>query len=467
MKITQDKVFYHIYPLGMCGAPLRNDFQSPAGDGLKKLIDRIPHFLWLGINAVYIGPLFESTAHGYDTVDYFHVDRRLGTNADLVELVRALHANGIAVILDAVFNHTGRDFFAFKDILQNGESSQYKDWYKHIDFNRRSPAGDSFSYEGWSGNYDLVKLDTENPEVRKHLLDAVHLWISEFDIDGLRLDAADQLSPEFMDALSTFCRREKPDFWLAGEVVHGDYRHWAHRGRFDSVTNYETYKGLWSSFNDRNMFEIAWSLNRQFGPDGMYRDIPLYNFVDNHDVSRLASILKNPAHLIPVYAMLFTIPGIPSIYYGSEWGLRGEKRPGSDAELRPCVRETAEHGRYSGVPVQCQPQVDSAALESAIHRLAGIRKVHQALQSGSYAQLHVASESFAFLRGNTAETMLIVVNAASQETKLRINLPAGKQSGTTMWKELFIDEQIFHSERNLLSVSVPAFSVRICQEIFS
>jgi glycosidase len=177
----------------------------PAGQGLARLQERIPHFEYLGITAVYLGPLFESTSHGYDTVDYYHVDRRLGTNRDLASLVRAFHERGIRVILDAVLNHTGRDFFAFRDIQMNGSSSGYRHWYKGIDFSRKSPKGDSFGYEGWSGHYDLVKLDTSNPDVRDHLFGAVSQWTRDYDIDGLRLDAADVLAPEFMDALSRHC----------------------------------------------------------------------------------------------------------------------------------------------------------------------------------------------------------------------------------------------------------------------
>ncbi len=419
----KSSVFYHIYPLGMCGAPKRNDFSSPPGTGLRELVGRIPHLSWLGITALYLGPVFESTAHGYDTADYRTVDRRLGVNADLVALVRACHDAGISVVLDAVLNHTGRDFFAFRDLREAGERSRYRHWYKGVDFGKRSPAGDPFMFEGWSGHYDLAKLDTEHGETREYLLETVEGWIREFDIDGLRLDAADVLSRDFMDALSKRCASVRRGFWLMGEVVHGDYREWARPGRLDSVTNYELYKGLWSCLNDANFFEIAWSLNRQSGHDGMYRHLDLYTFVDNHDVNRAASVLKNAAHLPVLYTLLFASPGIPSIYYGSEWGLRGEKRDGSDALLRPAIRETADHGRWSGVPAECVPAVDPAALETRIRSLIELRKASPALARGSYRQAHLASEQFAFLRETDGERALVAVNSSRERATVWIHEP--------------------------------------------
>ena len=461
MKISISRnFFYHIYPLGMCGAPERNDFSSPAGDGLVRLKETIPHLESLGITAVYLGPLFESTAHGYDTLDYYHVDRRLGTNADLKALVKTMHDAGISVVLDAVLNHTGRHFFAFRDMQEKLMQSKYRDWFLNIDFTKQSPAGDAFSYEGWSGHYDLVKLNTGNPEVREHLFGAVKFWIEEFGIDGLRLDAADVLEPDFMDALSGFCTGLRRNFWLLGEVVHGDYCNWVSEGRLDSVTNYEAHKGLWSSFNDRNLFEIAWSLNRQFGPEGIYRAMTLYNFLDNHDVNRIASVLTKTNHLIPLYGLLFTIPGIPSIYYGSEWGLRGEKKHGSDALLRPAVRNMADQGRYSGVPSDCSPANDPAALENAIRRFAKIRSEHPALQSGDYRQVHVASEQFVFGRRSETEEILVAVNSSDTTASLRLSAE-GCGRDNRIWKDILDDDTEFGFRGEEMEIPLPPSGLRI------
>jgi glycosidase len=398
--------------MGFCGAPARNDFQSSPTPRLEKVSAWIPHLQALGINAVYLGPLFESSAHGYDTADYYHVDRRLGDDATLGRVCAELHRAGMRVILDGVFNHVGRDFWAFRDVQQKGRASPYCGWFRGLDFSRRSPYGDPFAYQGWNGYYDLVKLELGNPDLRRHLFDAIRTWVRDFGIDGLRLDVADCLDPDFMKELRVVTRSLRPDFWLIGEVVHGNYRRWVNPETLDSVTNYECYKGLYSSLADRNNFEMAYALNRQFGPDGLYRGLPLYNFADNHDVDRVASRLKDPAQLYPLYCLLFGMPGVPSIYYGSEWGLTGQRRPGDDSPLRPCLDLTTA--------AAAAPHPD---LPRAIARLAAARKSSPALMVGDYRQLQVSAEQLAFLRRAEGESVVVAVNAAAAPLQLELSLP--------------------------------------------
>lgn len=414
-SFVSDCIFYHIYPLGLYGAKERNDFSSPKGHFFEEYENELFRLKSLGINALYIGPLFESTSHGYDTVSYFHVDRRLGNNEDFKNFCRKAHSEGFKIIVDAVFNHTGRDFFAFKDIQKNLWNSEYKNWYKNLDFSRKSGFGDSFDYEGWAGCKDLVKLDVDNPDVKRHLLEAVKFWIQEFNIDGLRLDAADVLSLDFLSELSSFSKNIKNDFWLMGEVVHGNYSDWIHKGKIDSVTNYEVYKGLWSSFNSQNMFEIAYSLNRQSGEGGIYRDFLLYNFADNHDVDRAAQVLSRSEYLFPLYGLLFTIPGIPSVYYGSENAIRGKRSSSGDKELRPSLPP------FSSVPDFAKPQADSEALFSAIKKFAEIRMKSNALKKGNYTQISVQNKAFAFQREFFGEKYLVCVNADSSPFSLNLN----------------------------------------------
>jgi len=408
-----DAVIYHVYPLGFCGAPPCNDFRSPVVLRLEQLYEWIDHLRDLGVNALYLGPVFESSAHGYDTADYYHVDRRLGCNETLSALVSTLHRSGIRVILDGVFNHVGRDFWAFRDVLERGERSAYCDWFQGLSFGRRSPHNDPFVYEGWDGHYDLVKLNLHNPAVRDHLFRAIDMWIQTFEIDGLRLDVAYCLEMGFLQELAAFCRSIRPDFWLMGEVVHGDYRRWVNAETLDSVTNYECYKGLYSSHVDKNYFEIAYSLNRQFGDQGLYRHMPLYNFADNHDVDRVASNLENPAHLYPLYCLLFTMPGVPSIYYGSEWGIEGRKEDGDDSPLRPhldlaTVSQTSPH----------------SALVKVIARLSQIRHDSQALKYGDYRQLSVSHEQFAFARQTPDECVVVLVNASDKPAPFNVSVPS-------------------------------------------
>jgi glycosidase len=408
---TKNAVFYHIYPLGLCGAPKQNDFSGNVTRRLPQLDPWIDHIQSLGCNALYLGPVFQSSTHGYDTVDYYHIDSRLGDLDAMVRFAEKLHNRKIKLVLDGVFNHVGRDFWAFKDVLQHGESSNFTTWFQNLRFGEQNSMGDPFQYEGWQGHQSLVKLNLSNPDVRAHLFDAVGMWINKFGIDGLRLDAADCIDFDFLRALHDFTINRRDDFWLMGEVVHGDYREWANPQTLDSVTNYEAYKGLYSSLKDANYFEIAYSLARQFGPKGIYRDLWLYNFVDNHDVDRVASQLDHPSQLFVLYLLLFTMPGIPSIYYGSEWGIKGTKSEWSDATLRPAL-DLNEISKTAPQP----------ELPAFIKRLADIHQSSNALRLGTYQEVLVDHEQFVFQREHPDEIMIVVLNSASQSETIKFSV---------------------------------------------
>jgi glycosidase len=394
-------VIYQIYPIGYCGVPRRNPFQpAPAsGEGtILRVCEHIPEIKRLGFNAVMFNPLFESTAHGYDTVDYTTVDSRLGTNADFKQVCDALHENGIKIILDAVFNHVGRDFGKFVDVRKNGHSSQFKDWFHIREGN--SNFGDGFYYEGWEGHYDLVKLNLYNPTVKDFLKEVVSTWVREFDIDGLRLDVAYSLEHNFLRELRTHCKGLKPDFWLLGETLHGDYNTWMNPEMLDSTTNYECYKGLYSSFNELNMFEIAHSLGRQFNSENwcLYTGKKLACFIDNHDVSRIATRLTDKRHLAPLYTLLFTMPGVPIVYCGSEYGQEGDKHNGDDS-LRPefDIKQYATEGD----------------LPTLIAKLTRVHADTPAIHLGSHRQLHLTNRQFAFERAKDGKTAITLLNADS------------------------------------------------------
>lgn len=443
-----DAIFYHIYPLGFCDAPERNDFVSGPLPRLTKIETWLEHLQALGINALYLGPVFESTAHGYDTADYYRVDRRLGSDADLVQLVQASHARGMRVILDGVFNHVGRDFWAFRDLQQYGEQSAFRDWFHRINFTERSPYGDFFSYEGWSGHYDLIKLNLQNPAVKQHLLQAVAHWVETFAIDGLRLDVADSLDKGFLHELAQHGRGLRPDFWLMGEVIHGNYTTWANPGMLDAVTNYEAYKGLFSSLNDRNYFEIAHTLKRQFGAGGIYEKLPLYNFADNHDVHRVASTLHEPGHLPLLYTLLFTMPGVPSIYYGSEWGLAGQRTAQSDRPLRPSLDLAA---------MQAAPPLPGLA--EFIARLAQIRQNTASLRYGDLRDVSVALEQYAFARDWAGETSLVLLNAAANSAQLTLSVALA--DGTRLTDQLAPKEVFWVNSGRLYDVPLQPRQARI------
>ena len=399
-------VFYQIYPLGFCGAPFEND--GIAADRLKKISGWIPQIKRVGANAVYFSPLFESDTHGYNTRDFFKVDTRLGTNDDLKALIKELHENDIKVVLDGVFNHVGRGFRAFRDVCEKKWDSPYKDWF-NISFDGNSNYNDGLWYEGWEGNYDLVKLNLHNNDVVEHLLSAVKFWVDEFDIDGLRLDVAYCLTPEFLQRLRSFTEELKPEFVLIGELLHGDYSMRVNDSMLHSCTNYQCYKGLYSSFNSMNMFEIIHSIQRLFGdePWCQCRGRHLLNFVDNHDVTRIASVLTNEKHLPLVYGMMFGMPGFPCIYYGSEFGIKGEKSWG-DPALRPCLDEP-----------------EGSELTDFIARLSAAFRSSDALQNGSFRSVVLQNGHCIFERKTDQERVMVAINATDSPVTCHFDAGCG------------------------------------------
>lgn len=412
MAWYDEAIFYHIYPLGLTGAPRENSYTEPV-HRLNTLIPWIAHIREIGCNAVYIGPLFESVGHGYETTDYKKLDSRLGTNEDLTNYVAECHRQGIRVILDGVFNHTGRDFFAFRDIREKRENSPYRDWYRNVNFWGNNQYNDGFSYENWGGYDLLAKLNQSNPAVRDYICDVVRFWVSEFDIDGIRLDAADVLDFDYMKSLRRVADEVKPEFWLMGEVIHGDYTRWVNEGTLHSVTNYHLHKALYSGHNDHNYFEIAHTVKRLYGMGGNRPDgLKLYNFVDNHDVERIYTKLNNKAHFAPVHVLLYTLPGVPSVYYGSEFGIEGKKERYSDDSLRPAL-SLSDFG----------DALEKNACTGLIAALGKARQKIKALSYGDYQELLLTNRQYAFSRNYNGESVLVTVN--NDDSDYVMTLPAG------------------------------------------
>lgn len=426
-------VFYQFYPMGICGVEKENNWnwnnqwngardpiEASNPENIRNLSKWISHLNGLGVNAVYFSPIFQSDSHGYDTRDYYTIDSRLGSNEDFAFLCEQFHNSGIRVVLDGVFNHVGRGFWAFRDVQEKKQNSQYKDWF-YIDWNKNSDRNDGFYYEGWEGCNDLVKLNLQNPAVVEHLFGAISKWVELFKIDGIRLDVAYSLDPEFCKKLHSFVANfecggigplPKDKIVLIGEILFGDYRRLVNSQMLDSCTNYECYKGIFSSLNDENLFEVNYSLNRQYGgknnqnssDKGMYKNFPIFNFVDNHDVSRIASILKNEQHIQLAYALLFTMPGVPCLYYGSEWGQKGKKEDG-DNGLRP---------RFEN------PQWND--LTTKIQKLINIHKSEKGLLSLEFETLCIANQAIVFKRGSGTEEVIVCINCSSYDYGAKTNL---------------------------------------------
>ena len=429
-----ESVFYQIYPLGFCGAQRENDF-GETHCRLGKIEAEIVRLKELGVNAVLFNPLFESVRHGYDTIDFYRIDRRLGTNEQFKALVQKFHESGIRVVLDGVFNHTGREFAPFKEVREKHEGTDYRFWF-NINFQGNSPYNDGFDYENWEGHPELVKLRLDNWDLQKYLMDAVRFWIDEFDIDGLRLDVCYLLPPWFMELLRRTVNEKKPDFYLVGEVIHcGNFQNNICPERLNSITNYECYKGMVSAFNSENLFEIEHSLTRLFSsvPWALYTGKRMLNFVDNHDVPRVYTALKEKRNLLNLYTLLFTIPGMPCIYYGSEFGAEGDKGD-NDVHLRPCIDE-----------------VDKAAhpeLVERIKNLAQIRKTSRALSYGSYAKATLQNTNFSFVRECDGEKLIVAINIGSGDCTVRVE----EAEGTDL-----LTGQV----RNLNDIYLPPFSASI------
>jgi glycosidase len=437
-----DAVVYHIYALSLAKtpeeqtAPFLNDYANTRNTAAE--IEKwIPHIKGMGFNTVLFSPVFKSRTHGYDVTDYFKIDNRIGANDDFKNLVSKFHENDIRVILDCVFNHCGRDFFAFKE-LQN-HNMNFADWFFGVDFNRQSPMGDYFTYGTWSGYYELPRFNLKNPGVKEYLFNAARFWIDSFDIDGMRLDAADVLDRNFMTELRHLTEEKKQDFWLMGEVVHGDYTKWVNDHSLHSVTNYILYKSLFSSHNDNNLFELAYSISNSVPDNGL----PLFSFLDNHDQNRIASIVSNPAYLNTLYALLFTLPGVPSVYYGSEWGFKGIKENGSDQGIRPYIdiRKSASY---------------STRLTEHIHKLIALRQRESALKYGGYKQIYLDyMRPFIFERRYENEKIFAALNILNHEEYINL-APHCKGA---------LSDLLHGDHLSPHHIKVDPFSVRILKEI--
>lgn len=428
-------VFYHMYPLGMTGAPRENSLDAPVVHRFEELDSWIPHMKEMGYTALYIGPLFESSSHGYDTRDYRLTDRRLGDNEDFIRFVKLCHQSGIRVVVDGVFNHTGREFFAFQDIQKNRERSPYCGWYRGVNFGWNSPYNDGFGYEAWQGHYELPCLNLQNPEVKQYLFDVIRFWIDTFDIDGIRLDCANVLDFQFMKEMRAATTPMKENFWLMGEVIHGDYSRWVNPEMLHSVTNYELHKSLYSGLNDHNFFEIAHNVRRleNIGTK-------LYTFLDNHDENRIASKLNKKEHLPLAWMLINTLPGIPSAYYGGEWAMEGMRTRDSDVSLRPAI--TIEEGRK----LDCE-------LTELIRQLNHIHTTYDCFYGGRYQELLLTNRQYAFARHG--ETSLIVTAANSDDQESTLSIPVPKACGTAV---NLIDDTVIPFENGRLSLILPGNS---------
>ncbi len=344
---------------------------------LGRIAGWLDYALELGASGIALGPVFASATHGYDTLDFFRVDPRLGDGADLAALVDAAHGRGLRVLLDGVFNHVGRGYAAPRS------------WF------RFDEDGEPATFEGHPG---LLALNHDEPAVADHVIDVMCHWLAA-GADGWRLDAAYAVPPAFWTRVLPRVRERFPDAYVVGEVIHGDYAAVVRDSGMDAVTQYELWKATWSGINDGNFFELAHALERH---DGMLDSFVPLTFVGNHDVTRIASTLADERHLPHALVVLFTVAGTPSVYYGDEQAFRGvkEERVGGDDAIRP---EFPEAG-----PAALSP------LGEDTHRLhqelIGLRRRHPWLHRARTATLHLTNTALVLECAADGGRLVITLN---------------------------------------------------------
>jgi glycosidase len=363
----EDVILWHAYPLGFVGAERENPPGSPVQHRLPRLERWLDHVIGLGANGLQLGPVFDSETHGYDTRDHFRIDPRLGDEGDLRSLVAAAHERGIKIVLDGVFNHVGRSFPRFVQAEQGDEEAAA--WFRRTD-------------SGWADfeGYDaLVALNHDSPAVQDHVIRVMRHWL-DLGIDGWRLDAAYAVPTGFWRRVADAVHESHPHAWLLGEVIHGDYVSFVAESGLDSVTQYELWKAIWSGLNERNLWELAWSLGRH--RDMVDSFLPA-TFLGNHDTTRIASKLEDERHLAHAVTVLLTIGGTPVVYAGDEEGFRGikEDRAGGDDAVRPEFPEDPSTLSPLGEPVLRLHQ-----------RLIALRRRKPWLARGRYEQVDVEND---------------------------------------------------------------------------
>jgi glycosidase len=392
-----------VYPLGFTGAERAAlPADEPARHRLRHLAAWLDYAVELGCNGLLLGPVFASETHGYDTTDHFRIDARLGDEADFDALVTAAGERGLRLILDGVFNHVGRSFPVFKAAVAGGSGSPAARWFK------RTPDGSDYAV--FEGHGQLVELDHDEPAVLSYVIEVMTHWLGR-GAGGWRLDAAYAVPPSFWAKAVPAVREAFPGAWFLGEMIHGDYAAYAAEAGLDSITQYELWKAVWSSLNDRNFYELDHALGRH----NAFMDAELaQTFVGNHDVTRLATILNDERHFSHALAVLFCVGGVPSVYYGDEQGFRGlkEHREGGDDEIRPA---------FPATPAELLP--DGWRYYRLHQRLIGFRRRHPWLVRARTTAEHLQPTALALrLRGERdGEQALLLLNTGDADFRFRVD----------------------------------------------
>lgn len=372
---VEHAIFWQVYPLGFVGADIRPKNPVETVHRLGRMTPWLDYVVELGASGLLLGPIFASSSHGYDTTDHFLLDPRLGDAADFDAFIEAARSRGLRVVLDGVFNHVSREHPAFLDALAKGERSPHARWFRLSPERQGTSASD---YEVFEGHHQLVRLNHESPEVEDYVSSVMNHWLDR-GASGWRLDAAYAIPQSFWSRVLPRVRARHPDAYMVAEMIHGDYAAFVRETGVDAVTQYELWKAIWSSLNDRNLFELAWALDRH---NGFLESFIPQTFIGNHDVTRIASRLLEPKHLEHALVLLFTCGGTPSIYAGDEQAFRGikEERVGGDDEIRPAFPDLPSGLAPYGWPVYRLHQ-----------QLIGFRRRHPWLHRAQTRAVHLGN----------------------------------------------------------------------------
>ncbi|UFU06114.1 alpha-amylase family glycosyl hydrolase [Ruania halotolerans] len=408
MSSAENLIWWHVYPLGFVGADTTGADRTPT-TRLPALTQWVDHLLELGANGLALGPIFDSSTHGYDTIDYFRIDPRLGTEDDLVELIEAAHAKGIDVMLDGVFNHVGPDFPALHTARESPSAAEGRLF-------KKDPDGGLVAFEGHGG---LITLNHAAPEVAGLVTEVMTYWCDR-GVDAWRLDAAYTVPVEFWTTVLPAVRERHPHVYVMGEVLHGDYATFVRDGGMDAVTQYELWQGIWHSIADHNFHELDHALGRH----NTFLDafVP-YTFVGNHDVTRIASQIEDERHLPHALALLFTLAGTPSVYYGDELGLRAvkEERVGGDDAIRPSFPASAN--------VQEIPGANTEIL-SLHQELIGLRRRHPWLHTARTRTVAVGNDVITLeVTGASGEALIVSLNIGDEQVRIADPAPGAYLAG--------------------------------------
>ncbi|WP_170149405.1 alpha-amylase family glycosyl hydrolase [Rhodoplanes roseus] len=398
----RNAVFWHVYPLGFLGAERDAGPQTPVTHRLRRLEPWLDYAADLGASGLMLGPIFASSTHGYDTLDHFRIDPRLGDDADFDALAGAAKARGMRLVLDGVFNHLGRGHPAFTEVLAQGRSAPRADWFR-LSWPRGDGPGQTPDYATFEGHGELPALDHDNPAVADLVADVMTHWLRR-GADGFRLDAAYAVPTRFWATVMARVRTACPDAYVFGEVIHGDYAGFVREARIDATTQYELWKAIWSAIVDQNFFELAWAMTRH---EALLDTFVPQTFLGNHDVTRLASRIVDERHVAHAVVILFTCAGTPSIYAGDEQGFRGfkEDRPGGDDDVRPAFPETPDGLAPYGWPMH------------ELHRsLIALRRLNPWLHAARTRSVALANHHMVYeTRGAGGESLTVALNLSDRD----------------------------------------------------